>query len=405
MLDTNARTLVKATAPVLDEHGVTLTRHFYARMFEHNPELREIFNHGHQASGSQQHALAAAVTAYARHIDDPSVLMPVLERVAAKHVSLGIRGEHYGIVGRHLLASISEVLGDAATDGLIAAWGAAYGQLADLLIGMEQSLYARTAQQAGGWTGWRSFRIERKRPESAEITSFELVPADGGKVPGFKPGQYISVRMVIPELGFRQPRQYSLSDAPGKGRLRISVKRERPGSDTPAGMVSNRLHDHVAEGDVIEVAPPAGDFFLHEDRETPVVLMSAGVGITPMMAMLEHLHGTRSTRPVRFLHAARHAGVQAFDGRIRELVAAIPDARAWIAHEEGHKAGGSARPDGFGRLDVEHLKAQALLPHDADFYVCGPVGFMSAQIDALKRQGVNPQRIHAEVFGTGGVHA
>lgn len=406
MLDAQTRNLVKATAPVLAEHGVTLTRHFYARMFEHNPELREIFNQGHQRSGSQQHALAAAVTAYAQHIDDPTVLMPVLERVAAKHVSLGIRREHYGIVGRHLLASIAEVLGDAATTELIAAWAAAYGQLADLLASMEQQLYEGAAQRDGGWTGWRTFRVQRKRPESKEITSFELVPADGGTVPGFRPGQYVSVRLVIPELGYRQPRQYSLSDAPGKSHLRISVKRERHGTDRPGGMVSNRLHDHVAEGDVIEVAPPAGDFFLHEDRETPVVLLSAGVGITPMMAMLEHLHATRPQRTVRFLHATRHAAVQAFDGRVRELVAAIPDAQAWIAHEEeAGEVTHVTEPEALGRLDMAELGNSGLLPRDADYYLCGPVAFMSAQIDGLRRQGVPAARIHAEVFGTGGVPA
>ena len=133
MLPIQTRTLVKSTAPVLQQHGETLTRHFYSRMFTHNPELREVFNQGHQRSGTQQQALAQAVTAYAQHIDNPAVLMPVLERVAQKHVSLGIRKEHYAVVGRHLLASIGEVLGEAATPELLNAWAEAYGQLADIL--------------------------------------------------------------------------------------------------------------------------------------------------------------------------------------------------------------------------------------------------------------------------------
>lgn len=401
MLDPNVRQTVKATAPVLETHGVDLTRHFYARMFMHNPELREIFNQGHQRSGAQQQALAMAVAAYARHIDDPSVLMPVLERIAHKHVSLGIRAEHYGIVGRHLLASIGEVLGAAATPEVIDAWARAYGQLADVLIGLESSLYQAASEQPGGWTGWRTFRVVRKQPESDEITSFELAPADGGSVPPFRPGQYVSVRVVVPELGHRQPRQYSLSDAPGKGHLRISVKREEGLADQPLGMVSNHLHRHLAEGDVIEVAPPAGDFFLHEDRDTPVVLISAGVGITPMMAMLEHLHAQGSSRPVRFFHAARHAGVQAFAPRVRELVQALPDGAAWIVHEEAGAAGEGALHDAAGRLDL----GQQALPANADHYVCGPQGFMAAQIAALRARGVPQERIHAEAFGTGGVAA
>lgn len=149
MLDQATRQLVKATAPVLKTHGVALTRHFYARMFQHNPELKQIFNQGHQQAGSQQQALAMAVAAYAEHIDNPSVLAPVLTLVANKHASLGIRAEHYPVVGRHLLASISEVLGEAADEALLAAWGAAYGQLADLLIAEEAALYQQAATQAG----------------------------------------------------------------------------------------------------------------------------------------------------------------------------------------------------------------------------------------------------------------
>jgi nitric oxide dioxygenase len=401
MLTPAARELVKSTAPVLKAHGLALTSHFYARMFTHNPELREVFNQGHQRSGSQQQALAMAVAAYAEHIDDPSVLQGVLERVAHKHVSLGVRKEHYAIVGRHLLASIQEVLGDAATPALVDAWAAAYGQLAGLLSGMEQASYDAIAARAGGWTGWRTFRVQRKRPESEEITSFELVPADGGPVPAYRPGQYLSVRLVVPELGYRQPRQYSLSDAPGKAHLRISVKRELGAAGRSPGMVSNRLHFHVAEGDRVEVAPPAGDFFLHEDRGTPVVLISAGVGITPVMAMLEHLHAQGSARVIRFIHACRHAGVQAFSARVRQLVQSLANASAWMLHEEDRAHADKPRADALGRLDLASMP----LPDDADFYLCGPRGFMSAQIAALRARGVAGPRIHAEVFGTGGLAA
>ena len=411
MLDAPTRAQVRATAPVLQQHGVALTRHFYARMFQHNPELREIFNQGHQRSGTQQQALAMAVAAYAEHIDDPTVLMPVLERIAAKHVSLGIRREHYAIVGRHLLASITEVLGEeAATPALMDAWAQAYGQLAALLAGMEQGLYDQAATQPGGWTGWRSLRVQRRQAESEEITSFHLVPADDGPVPAFRPGQYLSVRVLVPALGYRQPRQYSLSNAPGGDHLRISVKREdgqgapgAPGGE--AGMVSTWLHRHLAEGEVLEVAPPAGDFVLHEDRDTPVLLLSAGVGITPMMAMLEHLARTQPARTVRFVHAARHAGVQAFGARVRALVAGLADARAWFVHEAapaGVPADGAA-PDALGRIDPADLRARGLLPDDADIYLCGPAGFMAAQRLALLELGVPAARIHAEAFGTGGV--
>ncbi|MBE9610921.1 NO-inducible flavohemoprotein [Chitinilyticum piscinae] len=403
MLDQATRQLVKGTAPVLQQHGVALTRHFYARMFQHNPELKEIFNQGHQHNGSQQQALAMAVAAYAEHIDDPSVLLPVLERVAAKHVSLGIRKEHYAIVGKHLLASISEVLGEAASAELLAAWAAAYQQLADILVTMEQGLYDKAATSAGGWTGWRSFRVQRKRFESAEITSFYLAPADGGSVPEFHPGQYISVRAAIPALGYRQARQYSLSAAPGEAFFRISVKREAGSDDTPEGMISNYLHQQVEVGDLLEIAPPAGDFFLHDDRKTPVVLISAGVGITPMMSMLEHLARSAQKRSVRFFHASRHAGVEAFAGRVSELIAALPDAQSWIVHQDKHPDYPADHHDALGHLDLHAASKVTPLPADADYYLCGPVGFMQQQVKALQQLGVANKRIHHEVFATGGL--
>lgn len=124
-----------------------------------------------------------------------------------------------------------------------------------------------------------------KQAESAEITSFYLAPSDGGAVPEYRPGQYVSVRIYVPELGLMQPRQYSLSDAPGQDRLRISVKREPAGAQTPAGRVSNALHDRLEEGGVLDVAPPQGDFHLKENSDAPVVLLSGGVGLTPMVSI------------------------------------------------------------------------------------------------------------------------
>ncbi|MDX9842918.1 MAG: NO-inducible flavohemoprotein [Aquabacterium sp.] len=405
MLDQTTRDLVKATAPILKEHGVTLTRHFYARMFTHNPELKPIFNQGHQQAGAQQQALAMAVAAYAEHIENPSMLAPVLTLVANKHASLGIRPEHYPIVGKHLLASIREVLGEAATDALIDAWAAAYGQLADLLIAQEKSLYEQAASQPNGWSGWRGFKVKRKVQESDEITSLHLTPADGGGTVHYQPGQYTSVRVFVPALGIMQPRQYSLSAAPGGSSLRISVKREAEQDGSPAGMVSNLLHDQIQVGDVIELAPPMGEFVLHEDRDTPVVLLSAGVGITPMLAMLDHLIYQGSQREIHFLHACRHGGVHAFREHVANLTAEHPRLRS-VVHYEFPRAQDRMGQDFHheGRIDKAAL-SRAALPADADCYLCGPEPFMQAQRAHLLELGVAAERIHVEAFGTGGVAA
>jgi len=399
MLDLATRQLVKATAPVLKEHGVALTRVFYHLMFHHNPELKQIFNQGHQQAGTQQQALAMAVAAYAEHIDDPSVLAPVLTLVANKHASIGIRPEHYPIGRRHLLAAIREVLGDAANDALLAAWAAAFDQLADLLITEEAALYQQAATQPGGWSGWRACRVVRKVPESSEITSFYLQPADGGPVPAYLPGQYVTVRVMVPQLGIMQPRQYSLSAAPGGSALRISVKREAASDLSPAGMVSNTLHADVPEGAVIDVTPPMGDFWLDTAASTPVVLISAGVGITPMIAMLNALLQAASPRPVQFLHACRSPSVQAFGPHLASLAAEHLQLAAHIWHEEATAgAAATALHQHVGRMQ---LGAAHTLP-DADYYLCGPLPFMQAQKASLLALGVAAARIHAEAFGTGG---
>ncbi|WP_018619535.1 globin domain-containing protein [Spirosoma luteum] len=140
-MTTDQKQLIKATIPALKEHGVLLTTHFYQRLFTHYPNLKTVFDMANQESGRQPIALAAAVLAYAQHIDNPSVLEPALTRIGHKHTSLNIRPEHYPIVGEQLLASISEVLGEAATPQLLDAWAAAYGQLASLMIGIEAALY------------------------------------------------------------------------------------------------------------------------------------------------------------------------------------------------------------------------------------------------------------------------
>jgi nitric oxide dioxygenase len=400
MLDVKTRELVKATVPVLQQHGVALTSHFYQRMFSHNPELKNIFNQAHQASGHQQQALAGAVLAYAENIDNPGVLLPVVGRIAHKHVSLGIRAEHYPIVGHHLLSSIREVLGEAASDELIEAWAAAYGQLADLLIAEEAKLYADNTVSKGGWSGLRPFKVEKRVQESDEITSFYLVPADGSAVPNYKPGQYVSVKVFLPEYGISQPRQYSLSDAPNGRYLRISVKREDARDNNPAGAVSNHLHATLQVGSVIDLTPPVGDFVLHEERTSPVVLISGGVGQTPMQSMLNHLLSGNSQRQIVYVHGCRNGAVHAFRDTLNRKVAEYPNLNKVVFYEkvaEGEQQGRDY--DHVGQIDLARIADQAVLP-DADYYLCGPLPFMRAQSRALQALGTPAERIHYEVFGS-----
>ncbi|HEV7929674.1 MAG TPA: NO-inducible flavohemoprotein, partial [Nitrosospira sp.] len=331
-------------------------------------------------------------------IEDPQSLEAVLRGIANKHASLGVRPEQYPIVGEHLLASIKEVLGDAATDEIISAWAQAYGNLADILMGMESELSEESAEKQGGWTGWREFVVRTRKPESDVITSFFLEPLDGRPVADFEPGQYISVAVQVPMLGLQQIRQYSLSDAPNGRSYRISVKREGGNDVMRAGHVSTLLHDHIKEGGVIKVAPPFGNFYVDVNATTPVVLISGGVGLTPMVSMLNRVMQSPG-RDVVFIHGARNSAVHAMRDHLRQTVQQHPNFKTFIFYDEplpGDKQGTDY--DFQGLVDVNLIANAVMLP-EADYYICGPIPFMRMQHDALVAEGIEEERIHYEVFG------
>ncbi|WP_261538108.1 NO-inducible flavohemoprotein [Burkholderia multivorans] len=397
MLTQQTKDIVKATAPVLAQHGYDIIQCFYRRLFDAHPELKNVFNMTHQEQGQQQQALARAVYAYAENIEDPGSLAAVLKNIANKHASLGVRPEHYPIVGEHLLGAIKETLGDAATDEIVSAWALAYGNLADLLAGMESGLYEQAATRVGGWTGWRSFIVRDKRPESSVITSFVLEPADGRPVANFEPGQYVSVAVDVPTLGLQQIRQYSLSDMPNGRTYRISVKREG-GGPYPPGYVSCLLHDHVNVGDEVRLAAPYGCFHIDVDASTPIVLISGGVGLTPMISMLKRAIQDPK-RQVVFVHGARNSGVHAMRDRLRETARTHTNFSLIVFYDDPLPQDLPGRDyDHAGLVDVNAIK-DAILLEDADYYICGPVPFMRLQHDALKQLGIPEARIHYEVFG------
>lgn len=399
MLNENVIALVKSTAPVLEKHGETLTRHFYQRMFTHNPEVAPFFNPAHQAAGKQQRALAAAICAYAANIDNLEVLGNAVELIAQKHASLQIKPEHYPIVGENLLASISEVLGDAATPELIDAWGQAYNFLADILIGRESQIYTEVSDQKGGWSGFKNFIIDKKETESAIVTSFYLKPADGAPLPDFKPGQYITLRLPAADGKTTTMRNYSLSDKPGRDWLRISVKREAGENGAPDGYASTQLHDNMKAGDKIEVAAPCGEFFLDTDarHDRPLVLLAAGIGITPLISMLQSAVETMPDRQIIFVHACINEEVQAFRQTVEELAAQHKNLTTHFCYD-APKATIKGENVSTGFVTAELI--EKLVPNrDGDYYFCGPKPFMVNIYHELLDWGIPPMQVHFEFFG------
>ena len=386
MLTADQTAIIKATVPILESGGEALTTHFYKVMLGEYPQVRPLFNQAHQASGAQPRALANGVLMYARNIDKLQELGPLAAQIVNKHVALQVLPEHYPIVGTCLLRAIREVLGpDVATDAVIDAWGAAYQQLADILIGAEAIVYDKLAAAPGGWRGARPFRVARKQAESAEITSFYLEPADGQPVIDFVPGQYLGLRLIID--GQEARRNYSLSAAPNGRDYRISVKREQH------GLVSNFLHDKVAEGDTLDVFPPAGDFVL-EHATTPLVLISGGVGVTPTLAMAEAALA-KGERDVVFLHYARDGKARAFSKTLTEWTVRYPRFRHFMVLEHG----GEDEAHAVGRPTIEHLQNWLPTGLDCDVYFLGPKPFMAAIRRFLSALGVPDERRRYEFFG------
>ncbi|MGF6590974.1 NO-inducible flavohemoprotein [Pseudomonas sp. 2835] len=387
MLNAQDRAIVKATVPLLESGGEALTTHFYKLMLSEYPQVRPLFNQAHQASGDQPRALANGVLMYARHIDQLEQLGGLVGQIINKHVALQILPEHYPIVGSCLLRAIEEVLGkDIATPEVIAAWGAAYQQLADILIGAEGEVYAQKAAAPGGWRGARAFKLVERVEESSEIVSFYFAPVDGGAILQAEPGQYIGLQLLID--GVEQRRNYSLSALSNAGQYRISVKREA------GGKVSNYLHEQLAVGDSINLFPPSGEFTLSAS-DKPLVLISGGVGITPTLPMLEA--ALDSGRLVHFIHCARNGAVHAFRDWVDELAARHPQVKRFYCYAEDD--GVSQPADAVGLLSADQLGQWLPQERDVDAYFLGPKAFMAAIKRHLKGLGVPEQQSRYEFFG------
>jgi len=380
--------IIKSTIPLLENAGSALTEHFYQRLFSHNPELQDIFNMSNQQTGRQQVALFEAIAAYAKNIENLSALTSAVERIAQKHTSFNIQAEHYAIVGHHLIETLRELATEAFTPDVEDAWTNAYQFLAGIFINRESELYQQRSADIGGWQGARAFKVINKVIESELVKSFIFVPVDQQAVIDFTPGQYIGLEVHPTGNDYKEIRQYSLSDKPNGNSYRISVKREQQGVP---GKVSNYLHDAINVGDEVKLYAPAGDFFF-VDRQTPTVLISAGVGITPMQGMLETLAASKHPQPLHFLHACEGNEQHSFAERTDELISNNNwQQNIWYRNEQPQQP-----HINHGMMD---LAAVNLPTENGNFYLCGPIAFMQFVKQQLLKLGVGESNIHYEVFG------
>ena len=384
MLTQQEQAIIKATVPLLEAQGEALTQHFYKIMLSEYTDVRPLFNQAAQETGRQPRALANSLLMYAKHIDALENLGDLVELVIHKHASLQILPEQYAIVGTCLLRAIKEVLGeDIATDEVMAAWKQAYFDLADLLSQKEEDLYSQTELAEGGWRGERLFYVADKVKESDIITSFYLKPVDGKPIVAHKAGQYLGFRFVF--LDGEQRRNYSISDKANGEYYRISVKREE------GGVVSNYLHNDVKVGDRLRVFPPFGTFTL-QPSERPIALISGGVGITPMVSMLEE--ALETDRDVYFIHAAQNHDVDPFYDWLYEKATQHPHLTVFKCYEDNE----SNKAHHEGLLNKE-LLGELLPTTDIDVYFLGPTPFMTMLHKALAELGVPKAQCYYEFFG------
>jgi nitric oxide dioxygenase len=383
--------IVKATVPVLEEHGTAITTVFYKNMFEAHPELLDIFNETNQKLGRQQTALAMTVLAAAKHLDKLATLLPQVTQISHKHRALQILPEHYPIVGKHLIGAIKEVLGSAATDDIINAWTEAYDEIASVFIQIEHSMYEEAM-----WQGFAPFTITDKRAAATDIAAFTVEPVNDRSKPAqdidlsklnLTAGQYITVKTDPKDSDHIALRHYSLYSASSEKGIQFAVRRDN--RNEHHGLVSNYLHDHLEIGDTVLLSAPAGDFALNQNlvqqNEIPLVLMSAGVGVTPVLSMLEAQVSANPKRPIIWVYACQNKAHHAFAAEVDKLLEMAETVETHLFYFDSGQI-----------LDEAWL---AKLPKPADIYVCGSMPFMESMIDGLMALDHGVDSVHYEPFG------
>ena len=423
MLPAYAADIVRATIPMVAEHHTEITKKYYELMATRHPVTLRAFDHGLHAAAVDREAMMSAVLHFARVQVDavaaaaaggPPVPMPGLSPVVAFYRASGMTPDQVLISARVLSRAFTQALGDRATPEIVRQWDQVLWLFATSSIADDVMRYQHSGVPDD--VVWRPWSVVRRDEQVVDTVSFTLQPADGGSVPGFAPGQYTAVGVTLPD-GARRLRHYTLTRAPDGDGVRITVRRLRGENGAPDGEVSSYLHDSVAVGDVLDLGPFVGDVTL-DTSMVPLILISAGVGITYTAALLDHVARNQPDRPVISVHADRSPGSHALMNEIASGAALLTSFRQFTWYEEPDPDSAEDSPEDspgdtvkdtlgvaakapeqaqhrFGRVRVDDLPVTLT----AQIYLCGPLAFMNEIRTGLIRMGHNPHRIHYEIFG------
>lgn len=389
MMTKDQEQIIQATLPVVAENLSTIINKFYSILLTNNPELKNIFNSTNQKTGLQPKSLTNSIATFAMNYNNLETIQDMIKQIAHKHCSVGVTEEQYKLVGNSLLAAIDEVLGGVVTDEIRNAWGAFYWTFADCLIATEKKLYSENIQLENN-PQFRQYSIIKKVDEALNVFSLYLKPLNG-VIDKFSPGQYISIKV---NLGSHtQIRQYSISDVENAEYIRITIKCEA-NYDVETIAVSDFIYKNFQENDLCEISAPYGTFVLKANAMKDVMLISAGVGITPTMSMLKTLTQNGFTQKINFLHLTENSQHHVFKQELAEINA-----------ENLNKYVYYNNPLANDLLDQDHAGSQFNFDNlqqfansNTDYYICASDGIINLIQDKLISFGVNKASINHEAF-------
>eukprot|EP01127_Copromyxa_protea_P008614 TRINITY_DN1980_c0_g1_i1.p1 TRINITY_DN1980_c0_g1~~TRINITY_DN1980_c0_g1_i1.p1 ORF type:complete len:457 (-),score=72.67 TRINITY_DN1980_c0_g1_i1:59-1396(-) len=410
-LDEATMAIIGATAPVVVQNIETIAQTFYPYMLDKFPATKNYFNAAHQVSSGCPHltkeanqpfALAKAIVRYVGHLGSAKDLRESMELAAQKHCALSIRAEHYPIVYECFMHAVGQVLGDAVTEEIAAAWGKVVLFIARAFIEREVEIYESAVNKPNGWFGWKEFTVTNKVAETADIVSLTLEPKDGSKLPDFTSGQYISLRLHNLPKAYAPVtlRQYSVTSTHHSTSFSISVKVEKATEHTPDGLVSTYLQS-VEIGKVLEVGMPFGTLKPPTNPGYPTVLISGGIGSTVAMAMINHYKYQAEATPVYVIHSVRDGSCAVFQETLKKLSHENPDRfKVLLAYSKPREVDQEGVDYDVGaRVDINIVKNFVPSLTTANYVICGPAAMVHDIMVGLLKEGVERSRVQFECFG------